>query len=184
MVNSTTVQLSTPIVSRPMGVYNSSPNPAYLLRYTPTSIYNHFKQLKMHLLTPLLALLTLSSPTFAADDISYMDAATFKSEMLRTHNSARSQHSASPVSWDASLASFALALVSKCNFAHSGGPNGENLAMGYPRAGDAVGAWVNERDKFNFENGGFSGLTGHFTQVVWKATSRIGCQREKCGSSW
>jgi hypothetical protein len=28
---------------------------------------------------------------------------------------------------------------------------------------------------YNFETGGFSGGTGHFTQLVWKGTTELGC---------
>lgn len=28
---------------------------------------------------------------------------------------------------------------------------------------------------YNFANGGFSGGTGHFTQVVWKGSTELGC---------
>ncbi len=34
--------------------------------------------------------------------------------------------------------------------------------------------WYNEYDLYNFGNPGFSGATGHFTQVVWKGSKRLG----------
>lgn len=35
--------------------------------------------------------------------------------------------------------------------------------------------WGEERKSYNFDNGGFSSGTGHFTQVVWKDTKKVGC---------
>ena len=61
-----------------------------------------------------------------------------------------------------------------------GGPDGENLAAGYPTVTDAVDAWGNERTKYNFNDPGFSEATGHFTQLVWKATRTVGCGRAFC----
>merc|ERR1712066_25860 len=52
---------------------------------------------------------------------------------------------------------------------------GENLALGVTDAG-AVDMWYNE---IRFTNGGlqnaYSDQTGHYTQVVWRDTSRLGC---------
>lgn len=45
---------------------------------------------------------------------------------------------------------------------------------------DAVDGWGDERNKYNFNNGGFSEATGHFTQLVWKATTSVGCGRMDC----
>lgn len=47
----------------------------------------------------------------------------------------------------------------------------------------AVDAWGNERDDYDFSNPGFSEQAGHFTQLVWKNTSTVGCARMYCGSA-
>ena len=44
--------------------------------------------------------------------------------------------------------------------------------------------WYNEIDKYNFTNPGFSMETGHFTQVVWKSSQRIGCGISNNGSEF
>uniref|UniRef100_A0A0K8R989 Putative antigen 5 protein n=1 Tax=Ixodes ricinus TaxID=34613 RepID=A0A0K8R989_IXORI len=63
-----------------------------------------------------------------------------------------------------------------------GNPYGENIYRigpvqhGYkPKAKDVVDAWYREIQYYNFSNPGFSSKTGHFTQVVWRATSMLGC---------
>lgn len=45
---------------------------------------------------------------------------------------------------------------------------------------DAVDGWGEERNKYNFRDGGFSEATGHFTQLVWKASTDVGCGRVDC----
>ena len=40
--------------------------------------------------------------------------------------------------------------------------------------------WGDERGKYDFDNGGFGEGTGHFTQLVWKATTSVGCARVDC----
>lgn len=46
---------------------------------------------------------------------------------------------------------------------------------------DVVSAWVSERGQYDFNSGGFSMETGHFTQVVWIGTERVGCAMRTCG---
>ncbi|KAG0318144.1 Golgi-associated plant pathoproteinsis- protein 1, partial [Podila horticola] len=41
---------------------------------------------------------------------------------------------------------------------------------GYKDYKTAITAWYNEEKQYNYNNPGFSGATGHFTQVVWKDT--------------
>lgn len=60
------------------------------------------------------------------------------------------------------------------------GPNGENLAEGFTNITPAVDAWGNERAHYNFHKPRFSEVTGHFTQLVWKRTTSVGCGRVNC----
>lgn len=65
-------------------------------------------------------------------------------------------------------------LDSSCEFKHSGGPYGENLAIGCSNATSCVEAWGNERDVYDFSNPQFTEETGHFTQLVWNDTTDVG----------
>ncbi|NKY35063.1 secretion protein [Nocardia speluncae] len=57
---------------------------------------------------------------------------------------------------------------------------GENLTMGtgapsaVTHVETAVQMWYDEVADYNYDNPGFSLTTGHFTQVVWKASTRLG----------
>uniref|UniRef100_A0A0K8R8C0 Putative antigen 5 protein n=1 Tax=Ixodes ricinus TaxID=34613 RepID=A0A0K8R8C0_IXORI len=39
----------------------------------------------------------------------------------------------------------------------------------------AVDAWYEENVKYDYEHGGYSAATAHFTQLVWIATTQVGC---------
>jgi uncharacterized protein YkwD len=104
------------------------------------------------------------------------------------HNRVRAQHCARPLAWSDKLAHIAQrwadALRDKgCAFGHSGGSTGENLAAGTTGTLDAdsvVQMWYDEVGAYKFPNGGFSMQTGHFTQVVWRGTTAVGCGRSRC----
>ena len=44
----------------------------------------------------------------------------------------------------------------------------------------AIDGWGLERDDYDFEAGDFDEETGHFTQLVWKNTTGVGCGVEDC----
>ncbi|XP_061134609.1 Golgi-associated plant pathogenesis-related protein 1-like isoform X3 [Syngnathus typhle] len=39
---------------------------------------------------------------------------------------------------------------------------------------EAVDSWYGEVEKYSWSNPGFSANTGHFTQIVWKASTQLG----------
>lgn len=119
-----------------------------------------------------------AEPEWNSDD-------TFTSAVLNSTNFYRGEHNASDLSWNDTLADFAEDYLDdmrgdSCVFEHSGGPYGENLAKGYPNATASVEAWGEERDEYDFKKAEFSKATGHFTQLVWKNTTTVGCARKLC----
>merc|ERR1711972_295519 len=107
--------------------------------------------------------------------------------VLDQHNLYRFMHGVSALTWDDAIAANAQQWATSTggtmrhssNNARQGvagfGHVGENLASGVTDAG-AVDMWYREIDH---TNGGltnaYSDATGHYTQVVWRETSRLGC---------
>jgi uncharacterized protein YkwD len=115
-------------------------------------------------------------------------AGTVAQRFVAAHNAARAKHCAAPLTWSPKLAAVAQkwadTLKAKgCSFGHSGGQYGENLAAGTDGVLDPEGVvamWYDEIAKYKFPNGGFSMTTGHFTQVVWRGTTQVGCGHSEC----
>jgi uncharacterized protein YkwD len=126
----------------------------------------------------------------------------YKSVMVDQHNVHRRNHSASDLTWDNTLAEYALATANGCVFAHDmdqgDGGYGQNLAT-WGSSGDIddrqikSGAdgiteqWyngeVNAWQFFGLDNPPASSDLhewGHFTQVVWKDTKKVGCATVQC----
>lgn len=102
---------------------------------------------------------------------------------LQVHNMLRALHNVPDLQWDSKLADFAkkrsehMARTGK--FQHEPGtPYGENL---YMISGTGTGCsamvkmWYNEIKMYNFGSPTWSLSTGHFTQIVWKGSKRLGC---------
>ncbi|CAA0812387.1 CAP (Cysteine-rich secretory proteins- Antigen 5-and Pathogenesis-related 1 protein) superfamily protein [Striga hermonthica] len=114
-------------------------------------------------------------------------------EFLDAHNTVRSGLHLGSLTWDHKLASYASDYAAKrvtagCGLVHSGGPYGENLAEGTDlTASGAVQMWVDEKQYYNHDTNTCADgqVCGHYTQVVWKDTNRVGCAMDKCsdGSS-
>ena len=111
---------------------------------------------------------------------------------LSKHNSYRSIHNTPNMSLDNSLNSTAqrwaehLAATGQLQHSPSSERNGagENLYASYTTASSipgnelaeqAVTSWYDEVSDYNYSNPGFSANTGHFTQVVWKSSTQLGC---------
>lgn len=119
----------------------------------------------------------------------------FATAALDTHNTDRGLHGVVPLVWNETLFQYAAwrADTYEChgqgegaNLTHLGtNPYGENLAIGYtPIAEGSVGAWYNEILMYNFLDPGFEEATGHFTQMIWNATRRLGCAYKYCNPYW
>jgi len=126
-----------------------------------------------------LLILCLSANAASAED---------PQAMLASHNAYRSKHCVPPLTWSAQLAAAAQTWASGCkpddknpkNFAHSK-VAGENLAWGTSlSAKGAVDLWYSEISKYNFAAPVWSNEVGHFTQVVWRNTTQIGCAAASC----
>ncbi|CDS03903.1 hypothetical protein LRAMOSA06858 [Lichtheimia ramosa] len=117
---------------------------------------------------------------FAVQLAAAISAGTAKNA-LRIHNKYRAKHSAPALKWNKDLEKFAQSWANRCVFEHSHAQGqGENLAMGMKDFAGAIGAWYNEEKLYDYNNPGFSGATGHFTQVVWKSTTEVGCGVKSC----
>jgi uncharacterized protein YkwD len=106
---------------------------------------------------------------------------------LEETNAFRARHEAPPLTWDSGLAKEAYSVAKqnaeKGELEHivtSG--HGQNLYMVYgtrvPQSPltSADASWQDEKklwDKKSTKT--YYGDTGHYTQVVWKATTRVGC---------
>jgi len=111
-------------------------------------------------------------------------------DFVRAHNRARRSVGVGPVTWDPDLESYAQDYASRqtgdCrDLTHSGGEYGENIFWGRGRrytARDAVDAWVSEKQHYNYRRNSCAPgkQCGHYTQVVWANSVRIGCARVKC----
>lgn len=123
---------------------------------------------------------------------------------LVAHNKVRAAHGLSNLRWSDSLASFAqewanhLASTSNCRMRHRprGSPHGENLWWASPRRWSnglrelqeidihrVVKDWADEKQYYNYNrNTCQSGQQcGHYTQIVWKETTEVGCAYQQCG---
>jgi hypothetical protein len=45
-----------------------------------------------------------------------------------------------------------------------------------------VGRWAAEADHFDYAANRCSGVCGHYTQLVWRGTTSVGCAIQKCTS--
>jgi len=112
--------------------------------------------------------------------------------VVAAHNRHRAEHCAPPLVWSEEVAAVARAWANRlrdadCAFEHSRSKTyGENLFFmgpaGTATAADAVEDWYSEVARYDFANPGCGMSTGHFTQVVWRGTTQVGCGTARCPS--
>lgn len=116
----------------------------------------------------------------------------FEQRVLAAQNRERTALGLAPMTWDASLARSAQAwadtLARSGRFEHApfnpANPQGENLwagTRGHFPVEARVDAWLREKRDFVpgvFPNNSRTGRVqdvGHYTQIVWRDTTRVGC---------
>ncbi|MDP9422297.1 MAG: CAP domain-containing protein [Pseudomonadota bacterium] len=120
-------------------------------------------------------------------------AALLRSAMIAGHNQARRQYGVSPLLWDEGLARdaavYAARLARTNRFEHDRQAGrfprqGENLFMGTRGAysyADMIRLLVDERRYFrpgrfpNVSRTGSVWHVGHYTQIIWPSSQRVGC---------
>lgn len=103
---------------------------------------------------------------------------------LKRHNKYRANHGVEDLVLSPEITAvaqnYAQHLASLGDLIHSNGIYGENLHFSCNMATLensvelATDEWYNEIKLYDFNNPGFSMETGHFTQVVWKGSSKVG----------
>jgi hypothetical protein len=120
----------------------------------------------------------------------------YEAAVLYHHNAARANHGAQPLTWSKTCEDNALIAAKKCTFAHfipEGAGQGQNL---FTVSGDAFNVTAGITDswykgelppmmpyfgKKDIPEDVFHSV-GHLTQLVWKATTSVGCVSVDCGS--
>ncbi len=124
---------------------------------------------------------------------------TFDERILAAHNQERLALGLEPLIWDQALAQSAQQwadhLAATGRFEHAPEnrftPEGENLwagSKGYFAPEAMVDAWIREKQFFRpglFPDNSTTGKVediGHYTQVVWRATTQVGCAQAASAS--
>ncbi|RDW76647.1 CAP domain-containing protein [Aspergillus mulundensis] len=123
-------------------------------------------------------------------------ANSYQSNVLYSHNVHRANHSSPDVAWSSTLEASAQVLAARCVYEHdtsiNGGGYGQNI--GYGTSSDEVAVMISNL-MYNDEMGYYENLYGeatpdmtlfekwgHFSQIVWKGTTEVGCATVSCPS--
>jgi hypothetical protein len=147
----------------------------------------------------LIGLLSGAAPSTRERPSDRRLPAGFAQRLLELHNAERARVGSPPLAWDGGLAAAAATYARRLaardrGLVHSAPRTrrgqGENLWMGtaghYPAAA-MFGSWAQERR--HFRPGVFPDVgqgvawqrVGHYTQIVWSGTDRVGCATHSDG---
>ncbi|XP_046326882.2 uncharacterized protein LOC124111278 [Haliotis rufescens] len=96
------------------------------------------------------------------------------------------------VYWNEELALIAQAWASNCKVEHDAMGNrnipgvyqiGQNWAMDYRNWTQSIAGWHSEVKSFTYNGTNVPDEVGHYTQLVWADTTRVGCGFAKCNTT-
>ncbi|KAL4182112.1 hypothetical protein AMTRI_Chr12g274300 [Amborella trichopoda] len=116
-------------------------------------------------------------------------SSSLAAQFLVPHNAARAAVGERQLVWDERIARYARWYAAQrrddCALEHSDGPYGENIFWGSGTGwtpSDAVQAWVGEARWYNPRSNAcaYGQECGHYTQMVWRKSLRLGCAVVVC----
>lgn len=104
-------------------------------------------------------------------------------EILAAHNTLRARFKLPPLVWSDELARYAQEwanhLIQTGRLVHRPNPiHGENLFLIHGAdisPAVVVAAWASEARNYNYQTNSCQGRCGHYTQLIWRDTKRVGC---------
>lgn len=166
------------------------PSHSERMRFSPRIAFYAALLLVACAVSPGKAIALSSVSTMTGSGMSESDQAEIQEE----HNRARARVGVGPLSWNARIADMARrhaeTLADTCLLAHSGARGyGENLFVGtagFYTPADGVRSWLDEARDYDYRaNSGHGRTVGHYTQVVWRESTELGCGcAVGCGNLW
>ncbi|KAK4987789.1 hypothetical protein LTR50_004340 [Elasticomyces elasticus] len=182
-----TVPTSTRVASTTTSVAPTSTS----VRSTSTSVAPTTSSTKAAATSAAASSSPVASPTLSAAS---SKPTTYEQIVVAHHNVHRNNHSATDLKWSADLAATAASIAASCVYAHNtdanGGGYGQNIAAGVEANNVSAvitslfynGEVLYFKDLYDQAQPSMAEFKhwGHFSQIVWKATTEVGCATQDC----
>jgi pathogenesis-related protein 1 len=118
-----------------------------------------------------------------------LHAQSLADSILAAHNAVRQRVGVPSLAWSESLAAFAFEwadyLAAHHEFVHRRDSlYGENLfeiTGGSATPAEVVSDWAAESKNYEYSSNACHGVCGHYTQIIWRDTKRVGCAAARSG---
>ncbi|XP_074659434.1 uncharacterized protein LOC141912114 [Tubulanus polymorphus] len=121
-------------------------------------------------------------------------AGSLSSVGLSEHNRVRSHYPVPKMRWSGSIANMAQNYANGCSSRHSTRSQrqgtGENIYMSSMANMDpaeaikqAIESWESEKADYDINSNYCGSVCGHFTQLIWKTSTEVGCGVGNCPHS-
>ncbi|MBA2539933.1 MAG: Fis family transcriptional regulator [Deltaproteobacteria bacterium] len=113
------------------------------------------------------------------------------------HNAVRADVDVEGMTWNTALAALATGFIADCAFEHSSSNErmgvagfdyiGENLfsSGGFqPTGAQVTDAWASEKADYDYDSNSCNGVCGHYTQIVWRDSTDLGCAVKECNGGY